>query len=117
VRFDEARKERQAKNEALFRSLNERVRQVTDTLPLDGIADDERPDEYLCECADDACMERIKLTRAEYESLRSSPIQFAVRPDHVVPDIETVVAANERFMVVRKDLGEREHAIASDPRP
>jgi hypothetical protein len=113
---DEARKERQAKNEALFRALNERVRTLTDSLSFEGVVDGEQPEDYLCECADESCTGRVSLTREEYESVRASPFQFVVLPGHVVVDIETVVQSSERFMVVEKDPGEREHALKTHPR-
>jgi len=113
---DEARKERQVKNEALFRSLNERVRTLTDSLSFEGVVDGEQPEDYMCECADETCTGRVRLTREEYETVRTSPVQFVVLPGHVVDDIETVVQSNERFTVVEKDPGEREHAFKTHPR-
>jgi hypothetical protein len=110
------RRERQAKNEALFRTLNERIRAVTAMLAVDTIVDAEVPEGYVCECADPTCMERVTLTREEYEAVRSSPTQFVVAPGHVEPEIEVVVTRTDRFVVVRKCAGERERAIATDPR-
>lgn len=114
--MNEVRKTRQAKNEVLFRSLNERVREVTDSLDFGGVVQDRDREDYLCECADETCTERVSLTRAEYERLRASPIRFAVVPSHVVVDIETVVETTDRFAVVEKDRGERAIAEATDPR-
>jgi len=114
--FDEDRKDRQAKNEVVFRSLNERVRDVAESIDLTGVAEPRDVEQCLCECADPACTATINLTYSEYETVRSSPIHFAVLPDHVVPDVETVVAANDRFAIVRKDVGERAQALATDPR-
>jgi len=113
---DEGRTERQAKNEALFRSLNERIRAVTATLDFDAVVDAEVPEAYVCECSDPTCTERITLTREEYEAVRASPIQFVVAPGHVEPEIEAVVTRTDRFVVVRKEADEREYAIATDPR-
>lgn len=110
------RKERQVKNEALFRDLNERTTRVLDDLDFDGVIDTGGPQEYMCECADAECTARVPLTNEEYERVRSSPIQFAVAPGHVVADIETIVEATERYSIVEKDPGEREIAIATDPR-
>ena len=114
--FDAERKERQAKNEAVFRSLNERVRDVAESIDLTGVAESRDLEQCMCECADPACTAMINLTSEEYEAVRASPIQFAVLPAHIVPDVETVVGGNERFSIVRKDVGERTHAIATDPR-
>ena len=114
--MDDLRKERQVKNEVLFRTLNERVREVVESLQLDELVGGEDREAYLCECADATCVERMSLTRDEYERLRESPIRFGVVPGHVVADIETVVEANGRFTVVEKDKGERAIAQATDPR-
>lgn len=86
---------RAAKNQALFREANEREREVNDSgLWL----------AFVCECADEACVELIELTPEEYEKIRESPTHFAVAPGerHVVPDVERVVAQHQRFWVVDK---------------
>lgn len=74
-------------NEAVFREANERIEDlneafatVTDELVL------------VCECGDGECMEKISLTREEYEELRADPTQFAVVPGHEKPTVEEVVA-------------------------
>ncbi len=96
-----SREERLAKNEALFRAVNERVRGILAHRP--GHPDDARRRwEFVCECGDGACVERISLTSAEYEDVRASPERFAVVPGHPSTDVEEVVAQNERFAVVEK---------------
>lgn len=84
-------------NEALFRETNERaeerVRMFVGEEELFGI---------ICECASLDCTERITLSKDEYAIVRSDPAQFAVKPGHVVEDVEEVVARNERFEIVRK---------------
>ncbi|MGZ8706910.1 MAG: hypothetical protein ACXW0R_05945, partial [Gaiellaceae bacterium] len=56
-----------------------------------GVVDTDVAEDYVCECADDTCTQRMTLTRQEYEAVWSSPILFAALPGHVAPDIETVV--------------------------
>ena len=91
------REERLALNEALFREVNERVE---DRLrPIVGEHDTLA---ILCECADVGCNQRIELSRAEYESVRSDPTQFVVVPGHSRADIEDVVARTDRYEVVQK---------------
>ena len=80
----DAREERIARNETLFREVNERVREVSD-------ADASERIEFLCECGDAGCTESISLTRAEYERLRSDPLLFGVKPGHAIADVEGVV--------------------------
>jgi hypothetical protein len=47
-----------ARNEALWREVNERIKLVAET---------SSDMEFLCECADMECTETIKLSIAEYE--------------------------------------------------
>jgi hypothetical protein len=113
---NDVRKDRQVKNEVLFRKLNERIDAVAGDLTFSGVIDDPDVASYLCECADDGCLVELRLSREEYEHVRERPIQFVVSPGHVVADIETVIEANERFAIVEKDPGERTVARATDPR-
>jgi hypothetical protein len=106
-----AREERVARNETLFREVNERIKQVNV-----GLATVEQTD-FLCECGDEACTQPISLTMAEYEAVRAEPTHFAVVQGHVVPDVEQVLATNERYAVVAKtDPDAARIARAEDPR-
>jgi hypothetical protein len=103
------RNERLARNETLFRSVNERVEEVVQPGPNEEI-------DFLCECGDDNCVEKLTLTRREYERVRQDGAQFAVTPGHEIPEIENVVMQDERFLVVRKHPEESEIAHETDPR-
>jgi hypothetical protein len=105
----DAREERIARNEAIFREVNERVNEVSDAEPGELI-------DFLCECGDESCTESISLTRAEYEQLRSNALFFGVKPGHAIADVEEVVAVEERFEMVRKHRDEGAIARATDPR-
>jgi hypothetical protein len=105
----ERRKYQIARNEALFREVNERVQEVSEnraTLTTD----------FLCECGDASCTRTIPLRDEEYEHVRSDPLLFAIVPGHEIPDVEEVVAENERFNVVRKHIAEGVIAQKTDPR-
>lgn len=99
-----------ARNEVLFRQVNERVADVNRELS-DGDTVD-----FICECANPDCVEMIALTLAEYESVRSDPRHFALRPGHERQGIESVIARNDRFVIVQKNQGESRIARATDPR-
>jgi hypothetical protein len=103
------RRQRLARNETLFRSVNERVEEVVQPGPNEQI-------DFLCECGDSECVEKVSLTRAEYERVRADATQFAILAGHEVPDIEDVVARTDRFLVVRKHPEESEIARETDPR-
>ena len=92
----ESREERLALNEAAFRVANERAKQWEERHRE---ADAEL---YLCECADLSCPKRIPLTREEYEEVRTDSRHFFCAPGHETPDVETVVATYERYVVVEK---------------
>src|SRR5690349_24074386 len=79
------RERRMAQNEALFREVNERVREVATTLGDDGRY------EYFCECANKDCTFHVPLTTSEYEAIRSDSQQFFVLPGHVTPEVEEIV--------------------------
>ncbi len=93
----ESRESRIGKNEALFREVNERIREIT---TYDGDA------EFLCECGDPSCTEAIPMTLAEYEGVRRDPTHFALVPGHELEDVEQVILQNDRFAVVEKRIGE-----------
>ena len=99
------------RNEALFRKVNERIEDVSTTF----VPDEERQ-EFLCECHDPACTEKVSATRAEYEEVRAVATHFLVLPGHQDPDIEQVVSQNERFLVVEKKGQAAQEAEESDPR-
>ena len=106
------RQRRIGRNEAIFREVNERLERLSETVgaPEDTIS-------FLCECGDEGCVERIELTREEYERLRSDPQLFAVVSVHEVADVEAVVEQREGYDVIRKRPGEAaELATELDPR-
>jgi hypothetical protein len=106
-----AREERVARNETLFREVNERIKQVNVALATAEATD------FLCECGDESCTLPISLTMVEYEAVRAEATHFAVVPGHVVPDIERVVAQNDRYSVVAKTDPDAARIVeAEDPR-
>lgn len=103
-----SREERIAKNEVIFREVNERIREV---VPSDNGGID-----FLCECGREDCVEQIPLTTEEYEHVRADPVQFFVKPGHASHDVEEVIEDNERFLLVKKHAEEQEIARRADPR-
>lgn len=105
----ERRKYQIARNEALFREVNERVQEMSEGRAT-------RTTDFLCECGDAACTKTIPLRDEEYEYVRSDPLLFAIVPGHEIPDVEEVRAEKERFNVVRKHVAEGVIAQETDPR-
>jgi hypothetical protein len=107
----ESREKRVAHNEALFREVNERIRDIHSEL-----AATERTD-FLCECGRGDCTRPISLSAAEYEEIRSDATHFAVAPGHEVVDVEHVIRRTERFSVIEKSAGTpAQVALDRDPR-
>ena len=107
----EARTVRAAENQSLFREVNERVERLNE-----GFAVFSEVSEWVCECADTTCVERISMTMTEYEAIRSDGNRFAVAVGHELPDVEAVLDANDRYVVVRKFSPGAERARRLDPR-
>jgi hypothetical protein len=99
------------RNEAVFRVVNERIEDVGTTLVPDDV-----PMQFLCECDDPDCLEKISATRAEYEAIRAVATQFVVLPGHEDPAVEHVVQQAESFLVVEKEGQAGHEAQESDPR-
>jgi hypothetical protein len=89
---------RLAMNEALFRDVNERISEISDTFGQRDSTYD-----FLCECSDPACTERVVLTPAEYEQVRSDSTRFVVAKGHALPEIESVVKQAKDHVVVEKE--------------
>jgi hypothetical protein len=106
---EDRRKHQIARNEALLREVNERVQEVSEdraTLTTD----------FVCECGDEDCTETVALRDEEYEHVRADPLLFVIVPGHEIPDVEEVIARNQRFFVVRKHVAEGVIAQQTDPR-
>ena len=101
--------ERLAKNESLFRAVNERLDKMGEAVPWSKTTD------YLCECSDTKCFANIELTNDQYERARSRPTVFVLVPGHERPEIERVVEENEGFLLVEKIVAVEE-IIEQDPR-
>jgi hypothetical protein len=107
-----SREERIGMNEAVFRDVNERIEDVATTFSLTT-----EPLDLICECGDAACVDRISLSRDEYEGIRADAELFAVSTGHVVPDVEEVVEQRSGYDIVRKFKGlPAEVAKKTDPR-
>ena len=103
------RSARLAANEAVFRAGNESIGKA-----MHGRS--ERT-EFLCECGDPQCFERVELSHEEYEAVRSHPARFFVASGH--EDLtagEVVVEERDQWTVVEKRGEEREIVERSDPR-
>lgn len=97
--------ERAARNEALFREVNENIADLEERF------DAARELEFICECADGDCTERVIIDPVTYRRVREHPRQFFVRPGHEEVEIERVVERHPDYLVVEK-LGEAGTEVA-----
>ena len=112
----EERLERRVRNEGLFREVNDRIEELSKDVEAQGIAPDGGLIEFHCECGRESCTERVRLTVAEYQRVRSDNDRFAIVPGHETPGVEVVVETGERFLVVDK-LPEAEPLVGADGKP
>jgi len=104
-------------NELLFRTVNERMKEIDDRLDMRVIGAPTVELEFFCECGQVDCMARFEMKRAQYEAVRAHSERFVVLPAHVLPDIERVVETHDSFVVVEKlPGGPAEIARDADPR-
>jgi hypothetical protein len=110
----DARLERQARNEALLREVNERLERVDKQAESRGWPPEHGYFEFHCECGT-ACTEKVQMTIAEYESVRSQDDRFALVPGHETPKLERIAERTERYVIVDKH-GDAEALVSDDPR-
>ena len=107
----DSREERLAKNEVLFRTVNEAIEQQA--LRFGSIDDDY---EFICECSSRTCLERITLTLRQYEHIRADGTRFFVSPGHANVEVEQVIEQAPLYHVVQKDGAAGIVADLTDPR-
>jgi hypothetical protein len=100
--------ERLARNQALFREVNERLYELM-TAPTFSFR------EFICECTNPSCTKSLAVGKSEYEAVRSNSKHFLVARGHELPEAERVVEDNERFLTVETTV-ETEFMAESDPR-
>jgi hypothetical protein len=85
-----------AKTESLFREVNERIAESAGAVGLDDA-------EFVCECADPTCTERVNVELDEYEAVRNDSTQFLLAPGHELSArVERVIQRKGEYQVVRK---------------
>ncbi len=99
-------------NEIVFREVNERLRELGESFSLvSEVA------EFVCECGNTSCTDRIQMPLAEYEHVRSDGKWFVVLKGHEVPEYERVISEHDGYAIVEKlPGGSAGLAIREDPR-
>jgi hypothetical protein len=104
--LDEQRK-RAARNQSVFREVNERIEEFP---PPSSFV------EFVCECANPECSEKVGLTLEEYEDVRRAANRFFVLPGHEIATVEEVTFSNDRYAIVSKLGAAAPVAQKLDPR-
>ena len=110
--------ERNAETQNLFREVNERVAEVYEQFS-GGYTRDTTPEliEIFCECGHlTPCDERINVSAAIYERVRSDPTTFLLLPGHGKQSVETVIEEGDGYLIARNFGRAGEIARAADPR-
>jgi hypothetical protein len=101
-----------AENEAVFREVNERLRELGEGFSLVSETAD-----FVCECAQADCTARVRMSLDAYEQIRSDPKRFFVIKGHESPEYELILEEREGYLVVEKRPGgPAGMAIRDDPR-
>ena len=103
----ELQRQRAAKNQSLFREVNERIEDLTKSAPVSL---------FVCECMNDTCDAGVEMSVADYEQVRAGGNRFFVLPGHEVEEVEAVIETNGRYLVVAKLGTGGEVAEQLDPR-
>jgi hypothetical protein len=97
---------RREQNQRLFREVNEWMREAGDDFGLRG----DTVLDFVCECGDAACTDRLRLTLTEYGKLPRDGPHFVVRPRHERSG-QRVVERTGKYVLVE------DHAAVSKPHP
>ena len=103
--------QRAARNEEIFRGVNERI---DDGAEQHGVT---APLPFHCECGRTSCLATIELPPDEYERVAQERYRFIVIPGHEDDTIETVVERYSEFVIVEKQGEAREQIDKDHPQP
>jgi hypothetical protein len=84
-----------ARTESLFRHVNERIAEAAERF--------ESPDaNFVCECGERDCADRVEAPLATYERVREEPTRFLLAPGHEEREIERAVGGGPGYRIVEK---------------
>ena len=109
--MNEERIRRHAKNEALFRGLNEAIKGNE----IENGVEAGDPIDFVCECSSAECMKVVSVSGEEYEAIREGGSTFIVAPGHEDAEIEDIIVSYRDFSVVEKR--DTAAAVAEDTNP
>jgi hypothetical protein len=86
-----------AAGQVLSRIVNERIMQLSNGAgtPAAALA-------VVCECGNDGCVERIELSKGEYDAIRANAVRFVLLPGHELAAVERVVERRDGYVVTER---------------
>jgi hypothetical protein len=99
--------ERAARNEEIFRGVNERIEEGA---KQHGVG---APLSFHCECGSASCVETVDIRPAEYERVARKRYRFVLVAGHEDQHVEQVVERHSGFVVAEK-IGEARLQIDRD---
>lgn len=102
--------EKAARNQVVFREVNERIAELTSLLTDTGF------NLFICEFSDSRCAESLQITATEYEAVRDNPIRFLAMGGHEKTEVDRVVDGKSRYLEVEAVEAAGELAGAGDAR-
>lgn len=90
--------QRAARNEALFREVNENLARLEQRHGATSTAEPV----FLCECANADCIEHVPVGLDVYARVRSQPRHFLIIPGHEDAQLERVVETHPDYLIVEK---------------
>jgi hypothetical protein len=110
--------ERNAETQNRYRDVNERVAEIYRQFAAGPDGDTATAlIELFCECGQQApCGERVSITPAMYEQVRSDPTTFVLFPGHEIATVEAMIEQGDGFLIARNFGRAAEIARAADPR-
>ncbi len=91
----ESEVERITTNELLFREVNERIAEGALNVRTEDA-------DFVCECGDPICTERVEATLEQYERVREDATAFLLVPGHDDQRVEATVEHEDDHAVVKK---------------
>jgi hypothetical protein len=99
--------ERAARNEEIFRDINERIEEGAELHHVAGSLP------FHCECGRASCLETIEIPASRYATILAERYRFVVLPGHEEAGIELIVETTPEYVVVEK-IGEARRQIDRD---
>ena len=96
----EERARRVGLNEAIFRQVNEQIRDLNRDFDTE-----QGTMTVICECGNADCTERLELHVQEYERVRDDARHYVIAKGHEIASVESVVEQADGYDVVQKDEG------------